>query len=114
MIIATTLRLDIYRGARFAEVLRLTQGKTTQPVDLTGRGPFLCQVRDEIGGELLLAITVEETDLADGRITIIAEMAATSALPADFQRGVVDVIDAFGLPWVAGVAYLKSTVSQSS
>ena len=112
MIQATDILLRIPRGGRFAEQLRLVQGATTQPVDLTGLGPFTCHVRSAPGEELLLALTVEETDLPDGRITLVAEKEATADLPEGFTRARFDVIDSEGTRRVAGIVYLSETISE--
>ncbi len=112
MIQTTDLRFRIYRGGRFAEELRLEQGDTPSPVDLTGRGPFTCHVRTAPGEDLLLELTVEETDPASGRLTLVAEKEATAEVPAAAVRALFDVIDAEGTPWVYGVVTFTDTNSE--
>lgn len=112
MIQTSDLRFTIYRGGRFSEALVLEQGATPSPVDLTGRGPFICQVRTAPGADLLLEIPVEETDLSSGRITLVAEKEATAEVPATALRALFDVIDAEGTPWVSGVVIFTDTNSE--
>jgi hypothetical protein len=112
MLQKTPLQLRITRGAPFAEVVRLMQGGTRRPVDLTGFGPYYCQVRDPEDATLLLELTVTEVDAADGRLQLAADSAATADLAAAFQRGVFDVIDAAGNIWLAGSAYLGPSTTE--
>lgn len=95
MLIANTLQFEVNRGGRFAEVLRLMQGKTKRPCDLTGRGPFSCTLVDPETEEELLEIEVEETNLADGRLTLTAEQEVMAEVPATVTRAVFEVRDAY-------------------
>ena len=92
----------INRGTKFEHTLTFFQGQTDDPVDLTGLAPFVCTLANPRTKELLAELTVTDTDIANGQITITASEEQTAALP--LGPVVLGLRDALGNP------YLKDTI----
>jgi len=74
------LDVPIYKKARFQHTLTFYQGETDNVVDLTGLTPFVCVLSHIKTNAILATLTVTETDLTGGQITITATAAQTSEL----------------------------------
>lgn len=73
--------LTFYRGAAWGHIFSFFQEGTDTPVDLTGLGPFVLEVRKEQDGPLLLSATYSAIDLVNGQIQLTATATQTLALP---------------------------------
>lgn len=73
--------LPISRGARWTFTFLLVETGTTDPVDLTGLGPFVCEIKDPRSDRVLATPTVTSDYDDTGRITITIEPEDTLALP---------------------------------
>lgn len=90
--------ITIYRGASFSYLLEFLDADGVA-IDLTGLSPFHAQVRDEEGAPLLLEMTVANTDLSAGKLTISAAAADTAAIPIrDSQWDLIDTNDRVWVP----------------
>lgn len=104
--------LVIYRGATLSLLLELVANDEVTPINLTGLGPFTCQLRKKPEGELVAELDVAETDLANGKITLSIDHADTVNLPV--CDPVWDVVDRTGHVWVepsVGQIRKKSSVT---
>ena len=76
-----TTTLQFHRGAKWSQTITFYQSGTATPVNLTGLGPFVMEIRRKKGGPLLLSFTYTATSLANGQITFSATAAQTEGLP---------------------------------
>lgn len=104
--------IEIQQGCAFTLPMTFTSSVTGAAIDLTGRSPFVAQVRDDRNSPLLLDLTVTDTDLANGVITLSATAADTAYLPIRDTRW--DIIDATDLMWVRGTATITDKISDNS
>ena len=88
-----TTTLSFYRGARWAKTFTVKQTGTDDPIDLSGYGPFVMEIRRRKEGALLLAPTYVEIDLVNGQIAFEADAAGTDALPQ--PPGVIKPLTAY-------------------
>ena len=110
-----TTPLTFHRGAKWSQTITFYQSGTETPVNLTGLGPFVMEIRKKKGGPLLLSFTYTATDLANGQInfTVTAAQTATLPQPTDFDRPVVayyGIRDAQNNPYASAIAYIKDFV----
>ncbi len=91
--------LPISRGARWAFTFRIVETGTATPVDLTGLGPFVCEIKDPRRNGLLATPTVTSDYDDTGLITITIEPEDTLALPLGQVR--------FGVRDVTGNPYIE-------
>ena len=85
-----THNITIYRGASYGETLDFIQPDGS-PVDLTGLSPFLAEIRVGSRQPLVLALTVTDVDLENGKIRLSAEYTDTEALALETYRwGLLD------------------------
>lgn len=88
-----TRNITIYRGAAFHELLSFQQPDGTA-VDLTGLSPFVAEIRKSSRAPLILALTVTDTDLENGKITLSATSSETDDLELDdYAWGLIDNAD---------------------
>jgi hypothetical protein len=87
----STTPLTFHRGAKWDQVITFYQSGTETPVNLTGLGPFVMEIRRKKGGPLLLSFTYTATDLTNGQIQFTATATQTETLPqpANFDRPLV-------------------------
>lgn len=101
----------IRRGGAFSQQLTFLQKGTTTPVDLTGLNPFKATVRSKSRGPLLLELTVANTDLDAGKITISATAAQTANLRI-MSNARWDLIDDVGNHYVEGLCSIKEVITE--
>jgi hypothetical protein len=106
-----TLDIVIRRGGAFSQQLTFLQKGTTTPVDLTGLSPFTAKVRSKSRGPLLIELTVTDTDLDAGKITISAAASATVNLRLT-PNARWDLMDATGNHYVEGVCAIKEAITE--
>ena len=104
--------IEIQQGCSFLLPMTFTSSVTGAAIDLTGRSPFVAQVRDDKNSPLLLDLTVTDTDLDGGVITLSATAADTAYLPLRDTRW--DIIDATDQMWVRGVASIVDKISDNT
>lgn len=75
------LDLPIYRGARWSFAFAFVVTATDTPLDLTGLGPFVCQIKDPRADRLLATATVTSDYDDTGIVTITLSATQTRALP---------------------------------
>lgn len=98
--------LVIWRGSPVNLTLVLQQ-PNGDPVDLSNLGPFTCPVRRNAEGELVINLTVVETDLPNGTITLTATDTETANL--DVCKPVWALKDTTGYRWVGGVGKIEKS-----
>jgi hypothetical protein len=88
------LKIPISKGAKWSFAFRLVVKGTNTPIDLTGLGPFICEVKAFNADRLLATPTIESDYGPTGVITITMEAAVTATLPLGKVRmGVKDTED---------------------
>lgn len=88
------LNIPIYRGAKWQFAFQFMITDTETPMDLTGLGPFVCEIRDPRGDRLLATPTVTSDYDDNGTITITISSAQSIVLPLGKVRmGVRDALD---------------------
>lgn len=103
--------LPIYRGARWAFTFRLVATDTDIPIDLTGLGPFVCEVKDPRADRVLATATIESDYDDTGIFTMSLTPAQTRALPLGVAR--MGVRDAEGDPfleWTPEVTWFTPSI----
>ena len=80
------LNIPIYRGAKWSFAYAFVVVGTDTPLDLTGLGPFVCQVKDPRGDRVLATATVTSDYDATGIVTITLSSTQTRALPLGYVR----------------------------
>lgn len=95
------LNIPIFRGAKWSFAFEFVVVSTDTPVDLTGSGPFRCEVRDPRGDRLLATAAVTSAYDATGLVTITLTPTQTRALPTGKVR--------MGLRDKDGNSYLEGT-----
>jgi hypothetical protein len=98
--ILTPNELPIYQGAKWSHTLTITQAGTTTPVDLTGLGPFVMEIRRVTGNGLLVSPTCTVATPANGQIAVLLTAAQTEVLPLGSVR--VGLRDAQNNPYIEG------------
>lgn len=94
------LSIPIYRGARWSFAFALVVVATDDPLDLTGLGPFVCEIKDPRANRLLATPTVTSDYDDTGIITITITPEQTLALPLGNVR--MGVRDAEGNSYLEG------------
>ena len=88
------LNIPISKGAKWSFAFRLIQKGTNTPVDLTGLGPFVCEIRALHADRLLASPTVSSAYDNTGVITISMPAEVTATLPlGEVRMGVKDSED---------------------
>jgi hypothetical protein len=95
------LNIPIFRGARWAFTFRFVVKGTTDPIDLTGLGPFVCEIKDPRANRLLATPTVTSDYDDTGVITITITPEQTLSLPLGAVR--MGVRDVEGNPYMEGM-----------
>ena len=86
------LSIPIYRGARWSFAFKFVVVSTDDPLDLTGLGPFVCEIKDPRANRLLVTPTVTSDYDATGIITVTITPEDTLTLPlGNVRMGVRDV-----------------------
>lgn len=87
-------KLKIHRGTSEALELIFTDDETGDPIDLSGMS-FVAQVRLTSRSDVLFNMVVDETDLANGVVTLSWTKALTDNIPiAKYARwGLLDATD---------------------
>lgn len=99
-------KLVIYRGSADSYTITFND-EAGSPVDLTGR-TFVAQVRARSGGQLLLGMTVTETDLPNGQISVSWSADDTEDLrPQQAFWGLLDSNDKL---WIDDVCTIKGKI----
>jgi hypothetical protein len=106
-----THNIVIRRGGAFNQQLTFLQKGTTTPVDLTGLSPFTATVRSKSRGPLLVEITVADTDLDSGVLTLSIPAADTANLRLT-PNARWDLMDANGNHYVEGVCAIKDAITE--
>ena len=88
------LNIPISRGAKWSFAFAFVVTDTDDPLDLTGLGPFVCEVK-AINANRLLATATVTSDYDDtGIVTVTLSSAQTLALPLGKVRmGLRDALD---------------------
>lgn len=73
--------LTIYRGTKFEHLLTFVDSSSGAPLDLTGLSPFVCVLSNPRTKAKLATLTVTNTDLSGGQLTIAASESQTTDLP---------------------------------
>lgn len=94
------LNIPIFRGARWAFTFRLVVKGTGDPLDLTGLGPFVCEIKSPKANRLLVTPTITSDYDDTGTITITITPEQTLTLPLGPVR--MGVRDAEGNPYMEG------------
>jgi hypothetical protein len=102
--------IEIPRGGKFSEQLSFVATGTSTPINLTGLSPFVAHVRERSRGPLILALTVTDTNLSGGVLTITADAADTEDLR--LCNAYWDLLDADGNRYVKGRADIVPIISQ--
>ena len=105
-----TYDLTIYRDSPVSIPLAFTSVSTGEAVPLTGLSPFTAQVREAPGRTVLVELTVTDTDLAGGLLTLEAEAADTAGL-GSICTAKWDLIDTNLTVWLTGDVTFKSRIS---
>lgn len=105
---AVTAPFAVYRGAKFEHLLTVLQKGTDTPVNLTGLSPFVCEFVHPTKDTVLTTLTVTNTDLADGEITVTATAAQTEVLPAGIGAVRIRLKDAQDNPYIAATIPVES------
>jgi hypothetical protein len=88
------LTIPISRGATWSFEFAFVTEDTGDPVDLTGLGPFVCEVKSINANRLLATATVTSDYDATGLVTVTLSAAQTLALPIGAVRmGMKDAED---------------------
>ena len=95
----------ISRGTKFEHTLTFLDEASGSAVDLTGLSPFSCTISNPKTKVLLLTLTVTNTDLANGQITITASEAQTANL--SIQPVLFGVRDNEGNPYILDTLQVK-------
>jgi hypothetical protein len=90
--------LPIYRGAQWAFAFLFVVVATEDPLDLTGLGPFVCEIKDPRADRLLATATITSDYDATGTMTIVLTPDQTRALPVGPVR--IGLRDAQGNPYL--------------
>lgn len=104
-----TFNFTCSRGSPISEQLNFVDDDDVA-VDMSGYGPFTWQVRRFSNGPLLMELTCDETDIADGTLLGTATVNQTSALPTCTLQH--DLLDASGAKWFAGTFTVDRNISQ--
>lgn len=84
----------MYRGAKFSMRFSCFAADKVTPLNLTGLGPFVMEVRRRSRAPLLLSLTFTATNLAQGKFQFVAESGQTDTLPIGQARyGIRDALD---------------------
>lgn len=107
-----TYNITIYRGMKFSDTLEfVSDDGLDTPLDLTGLGPFVGEVRARSRGPLIFTIDIDETELAAGKLTISIDPAVTDAvelkLPYTAKLG---IRDAEGNYYAIGDAQIEGAI----
>ena len=98
-----------YRGSPISEQLNFVD-EDDVAIDMTGYGPFTWQVRSFSGGPLLMELTCDETDIADGILVGTATVNQTLALTTGKRQH--DLLDASGAKWFTGEFTVGRNISE--
>jgi hypothetical protein len=86
--------LKMNRGARLALRFSCFAADSETPLDLSGLGPFVMEIRRRSRAPLLLSPTFVEVDMTQGIFEFISEAEDTSILPVCQARyGIRDALD---------------------
>jgi hypothetical protein len=98
--------LPIYRGAKWAFRFVLEVVETGEPVDLTGTGPFVCEIKDIKADRILVTPTIISNYDAEGWFEVVISPEQTKSLPlGEVRIGVRDADFEPFLEWVAKVKW---------
>lgn len=100
------LDLPIYRGAKWSFAFAFVVVATDTPLDLTGLGPFVCEVKDPRRDSVLATATVTSDYDATGIVTVTLTAAQTRSLPVGKVRmGIRDAENNPYLEWTPEVKW---------
>lgn len=99
------LDLPIYRGAKWSFAFLFVVVDTDTPLDLTGLGPFVCQIKDPRADRLLATATVESDYDDSGLVTITLTPTQTRALSVGKVR--MGLRDNEGNPYMESMIEVK-------
>lgn len=105
-----TTDIPIFRGARWSFRFRLEDEATGDPIDLTGTGPFVCEVKKATSDDILAIATVTSDYDDEGWFEITLEAAQTITFPlGPVRMGVRDNdVNPF-LEWTPEVKWFTPT-----
>lgn len=99
------LNIPIYKGAKWSFIFRFRITGTNTPVDLTGSGPFVCQVK-ALNSERVLADAVVTSDYDNtGLVRVTLSATQTAALP--LGKVTMGLRDAQDNPYLEGTPEVK-------
>lgn len=105
-----TQDLSIYRGARWSFDFLFVVTDTDTPLDLTGLGPFVCQIKDPRRDSVLVTPTVTSDYDATGVVTITIDPADSLTLPlGNVRMGLRDTEGNPYLEWMPEVKWFTPT-----
>ncbi len=104
-----TFNLSVSRGSPISEELIFVD-ENDDPIDMTGYEPFVWQVRRFSEGPLLLEVTVDDSNIDEGKIHGTATIAQTQALPTGTLLH--DLLDVAGTKWFTGTFEVDRNISK--
>lgn len=99
------LDIPIYKGSKWSFTFQFIQTANGNPVNLTGAGPFVCEVKKLREDQILATATVTSDYDATGTVTITLSTAQTGGLPIGKVR--MGVRDANNNPYLEGTPEVK-------
>ena len=93
-----TTDIPISRGGRWSFTFAFVVTETDTPLDLTGLGPFVCEVKDIKADRVLVTPTVTSDYDATGLVTITMSPTQTRSLALGLVR--LGLRDAQGNPYL--------------
>lgn len=97
--------VPIFRGARWSFDFLFVVVATDDPLDLSGLGPFVCEVKDVRADRILITPTVTSDYDATGVINITMTPEQTRSLPLGYVR--IGLRDNFGNPFLEWMPEVK-------
>lgn len=98
-----TTTLPFYRGAKWSHIFTFTQTDGGTAVDLTGLGPFVCEVERVDGGTTLGTATITSSYNSTGIMTIEFSASVTRTFPVGTGTVRLGLRDALNNPYLIGV-----------
>lgn len=101
-----TRNFDIYKGAKWGHTFTFLQSGTTDPFDLTGRGPFVFTVKKPNTDQTIFEATVtsDYDDTGAMSVEISSDQSDRLAIGSQVRYGLRDAQDN---PYMVGVLNVK-------
>jgi hypothetical protein len=94
----STQEIPIYRGARWEHTLIFRVKGTNALLDLTGLGPFVCEVKAAKEDDILVSATITSDYDAAGQMVLLLTASQTATL--GLRAVTVGVRDSLGNPYL--------------